>query len=364
MHNDYARRILAECGDNAQLKAIAMKYIPELPKASKGGDIQLYKAACDGKLEAFRSAARDLGLGNLLVQHEEASQLRHDLSETTADLRSVNEQLTTTQVGQAVIEELGDKMDAVGADVKQTVVNTGNNVVKRVNANTNRKINKAVANINAHTTAETDRGISANAQNTSAMLGVDAYGYTVKDENGDRELYNGFVVADENSAVGKNLHNMRVLHGVDYDNSYIEDCVVQVTTDGKEVYRENTTLGRMDKTRDDVNNHTTAEATRVIEQNRAQHEKTRQAVQDNNVLQAKRQTLSDMLGHEDIENFGVYRDSTVKWLGGSADKIMSNNKLNQKQKEEALDELTRMADEESVITDGDKEEFNKKYKLQ
>lgn len=70
-----------------------------------------------------------------------------------------------------------------------------------------------------------------------------------------------------------------------------------------------------------------------------------------------------MLGHEDRENFGVYRDSTVKWLGGSADKIMSNNRLNQKQKEEALDELVRMADEENIISDGDKKEFNKKYKL-
>ena len=356
MHNTYAQKFLSACKDApAEFKALAMQYAQELPKASRGSDIQGYKAACEAKLDAFRSAARDMGMQNFLREMEENADDRFVQSEVAADNRQAGLKTTIETKGDQIINDVNANTDQREAETQ--------GVVKADGQKTRRTINKGFAAQRKFIENETNRGISANAQNASAMLGVDAEGYTVKHENGERELYNGFVVADKDSAVGKNLHNMRVIHGVDDDNLILGEDQIQQTTDGKDFYHLNTTLRRIDYARDNIKEHTTGQVDRAIVDNRAQHKETRQAVQDNNVLQAKRQTLSDMLGHEDRENFGVYRDSTVKWLGGSADKIMSNNRLNQKQKEEALDELVRMADEENIISDGDKKEFNKKYKL-
>lgn len=357
MHNTYAQKFLSACKDApAEFKALAMQYAQELPKASRGSDIQGYKAACEAKLDAFRSAARDMGMQNFLREMEENADDRFVQSEVAADNRQARLKTAIETKGDQIINDVNANTDQREAETQAVVKDEG----KKGRAETRRQ-----AAINrVHQTKVGENIIKGVTRNVSGALGVDLVGYTVYNENGDRVLYNGNVVADKDSAVGKNLHNMRVFHGVDDENCKLEDGQVQQTTDGKDFYQPYTTLRRINDARDNIKEHTTREIDRGIKDNRAQHKETRQAVQDNNVLQAKRQTLSDMLGHEDRENFGVYRDSTVKWLGGSADKIMSNNRLNQKQKEEALDELVRMADEENIISDGDKKEFNEKYKLQ
>lgn len=356
MYNDCARQILTECGDNIQLKALASECLKSLPKSSRGGDLQLYRAECNNVLYAFRSAARDMGMQNFLREMEENADDRFVQSEVAADNRQAGLKTTIETKGDQIINDVNANTDQREAETQAVVKDEG----KKGRAETRRQ-----AAINrVHQTKVGENIIKGVTRNVSGALGVDLEGYTVKNADGDRVLYNGFVVADKDSVVGKNLHNMRVFHGVDDDNCYLEYDQVQQTTDGKDFYHPNTTLRRVDDARDDIKEHTTRQVDRGIKDNRTQHKETRQAVQYNNVLQAKRQTLSDMLGHEDRENFGVYRDSTVKWLGGSADKILSNDKLNQKQKEEALDELVRMADEENIISDGDKKEFNEKYKLQ
>lgn len=117
----------------------------------------------------------------------------------------------------------------------------------------------------------------------------------------------------------------------------------------------------------------TAEAELTREDNARQHDYTRSVVRDegektrqhntnNTVLTSKRQAISDTLGHEDRENFGSYRDTTVRWIEQTADEIIADPNLTQKQKEDALDELNRMIDEENVISDKDKENFNRDYR--
>ena len=117
-----------------------------------------------------------------------------------------------------------------------------------------------------------------------------------------------------------------------------------------------------------INRHTTETGNRVIkevnEHTTAEEEKTRLSNQQQAVLDAKRQTMSDMLMNEVNESFpgaGHYRDKTVKWLGSSADRVMASTGLTFEQKKEALDELTRMVDEENIISDGDRAAFEAKY---
>lgn len=361
IHNEYANKILSACGQDAppQLRKIALNYINELQKASRGSDIQNYKNACDNKLEAFRAQVRDAGLGEFLVQMETNAQDRHVASEAAADLRSDDLAQTVVQSGQAVIEAVNEHTDQVGAALEQTVKNEGAATRKQVRATGNsviRRIGVSERNIKSHMTLETDRGIAANAQNTSAMLGVDAEGYTVGGDGG-RELYNGGVVADSETVVGKDLQNMRALHGVDKYNNQVDDKETLKTTDGVLVYGEDTTLGRMDRTRDAVNNHTTKEVNRGVEELKLD-------AQQQSVLLSKRQALSDMLMNEVNEAFpgaGYYRDSTVKWLGSAADRVMAGTDMSFKEKEQALDELIRMVDEENIISDGDRAEFEAKY---
>ena len=107
------------------------------------------------------------------------------------------------------------------------------------------------------------------------------------------------------------------------------------TTDGETIKQENTTLGRVD----------------------AKSEKMSLEAKQTAVLLSKRQAISDMLGHEAV----FYLDKTVKWLGSSADRVFADQELSFKKKEEALDELTRMVDEEWVISDADRAEFENKY---
>lgn len=114
----------------------------------------------------------------------------------------------------------------------------------------------------------------------------------------------------------------------------------------------------------DVNEHTDKVGNNVIRQvnqhTTAKHKQTRQYEQQQAVLDAKRQTMSDMLTNE-LSQGGTYQDSTVKWLGKAADRIMAATDLTFEQKKAALDELTRMIDEENVISDGDKNAFEATY---
>ena len=118
----------------------------------------------------------------------------------------------------------------------------------------------------------------------------------------------------------------------------------------------------------EVNAHTTAEVNRGVKEvnahTTAEHTETRRQGQQQAVLNAKRQTLSDMLMNEVNENIpgnGQYRDITVKWLGSAADRVMAGTDLTFEEKKAALDELVKMVDEENVISDGDKAAFEAKY---
>ena len=309
-HNDYAKQILAECGDNAQLRAIAMKYVPELPKASKGGNLQSYKAACDAKLEAFRAAARDAGLGNMLVQHEQNSQDRHVESEVAADNRQVEMQKTTVQVGEAVIGELGAAKEEIvqvahdeGDKTRKQVVATGNNTVRRVNNNTNAQADRIIEANKAeheatrtHVTSETDRAIAANAA--------------------EHETTRTHVTNETDRAIEANEAEHKA-----------------------------------------TRTHVTNEANRVIKEENLNDQ--RQAVLDG--LKTK---ISNVLMNEVNESFpgaGYYRDSTVKWIGTAVSKVMGDLDADFATKKAALEELTRMVDEEIVISDKDRKAFEDKY---
>lgn len=115
----------------------------------------------------------------------------------------------------------------------------------------------------------------------------------------------------------------------------------------------------------EVNAHTTKEVNRGVGEVNAhttkEHNATRLQNQQQAVLDAKRQTMTDMLVNEVGQVGGTYRDSTVKWLGSAADRIMAATDLTFSEKKAALDELTRMIDEENVISDGDKNEFEARY---
>ena len=315
IHNKYASEILEMAGENEELRKIAQKHIKALPKASTKRDLLTYRVACQAKVDAFRADAQRLGLAKSLVTLDENAADRAALAEEAADARASAIKDTVAATGEQVIGAVNTHTDEVGAKLTYTVKATGRNVIRQVNR---------------HTTAEANRGINANAQNTSAMLGVDAEGYTVKNDNGERVLYNNNAVPDGSDAV-----------------SQIKTSI----NEGVEA----------------VNKHTTDEVKKV--------QLTQQQTQ---VLLSKRQAITNMLTTEQTEagfgagfgaglgvglgiSSGQYRDKTIKWLGSAADRVMADSELSFDKKKEALDELIRMVDEENVISDADKAEFEGKY---
>ena len=323
IHNKYAYMILASAGDDPSLKALANAHIQELPRASYKRDLAEYARDCQAKLDAFRADAQRLGLAGSLVILDENATDRAALAEHAADERANAIKETVANTGERVIKTVNTHTDEVGAGLKNTVKNEGAATRRQVRA-TGRNV---IRQVNRHTTAETDRGISANAQNTSAIVGVDAPGYTVQDEKtGQRLLYNGEAV--EESAV----------YLVNWSNRREADRVIR-----------------------EVNEHTTQVS-----------QLTQQQTQ---VLQSKRQAISDMLTKEQTEagfgvglgvfgagiSSGLYKDKTIKWLGSAADRVMADSELSFDQKKEALDELIRMVDEENVIDDSDRAAFESKY---
>lgn len=351
IHNQYAKQIFAEgYGDDPVLMNLAKQYIAELPKAARKGQERDYITACEAKLDAFRAAVRDYNLGVNQGILDDNAQTRHEESELTADLRTAQTQQVVAQTGKAVINQVNTHTDEsnaaqtreinahtsqVGRNINANTNRVGNSVVRRVNTHTTAVGNQVTQNVNAHTDEVSQRVIHDVTQNMSAITGVDAEGYTVKDGEDRRVLANGNEITDKDNVVAQvNAHTTEeVDRGVGEVNAH--------TT--KEVNRG---VG-------EVNTHTTKE-----------HNATRLQQQQQAVLDAKRQTMSDMLMNEVNELFpgpGFYKDSTVKWLGSSADRVMAGTDLTFEEKKEALDELIRMIDEENVISDGDKDAFEAKY---
>ena len=333
IYNHYAKQIFSEAyGDDPELTALGRQYIAELPRAARKGQERELIAGCETKLEAFRDAVRAYNLSINQGIIDDKAQIRYEKAEQAADARTAEtKQHMTLEVNRGV-EEVNVHTDESNAqqtkDINSFTGNRINFAVRRINQHTDASNARQTAAINSYT----DRRVGAAeqkittdvtqnvTQNMSAIVGVDAPGYTQKNEKGERLLVNDYSISPEESAVGQ------------------------------------------------VNEHTTEETDRGIERVTAhvsaEHLETRRQDQKQAVLNAKRQTLSDMLMNEVNETrpgHGQYRDITVKWLGSAADRIMAGTDLTFEEKKEALDELVRMVDEEIVISDGDKAAFEAKY---
>lgn len=294
LHNQYAMQIFKEAyGDDPVLMDLAQKYIAELPKAGRKNKEQEFISACEQKLEAFRAAVNDYNLALNQGMIDQNAQARYEAGETAADLRARGLEETIVETGESLKEHITETGDRVIKEVNAHTSRVGNSVVGQIKKFTDERVTAAETNIN---------------NNTNERVGQ----------------------AEENI----NSHT-------DERVGQAEDNINQHTTE---------TVNRGVR---EVNEHTTAEA-----------EKTRLTNQQQAVLDAKRQTISDMLMNEANESFpgaGHYRDKTVKWLGSSADRVMASTGLTFEQKKEALDELVRMVDEENVISDGDRAAFEAKY---
>lgn len=401
MRNEYAQKIMSYCmeGCPPELKGVAMAYVQELPMASRGRDLQNFKAACEAKLDAFRGTAQRLGLSAYLMQMEGNNQARHDLAEVAADLRQTETELTVVQTGMEVIENINAHTDEVGEATQKIVKKEG----QTTRAYTGRKINSAVGRINRHTTAvgnvvnaHTDAVGDRVTRNTGAMLGTPDVGETrtVRAEDGTERTV-GVVRYSDGSTVDVERHDTAL--GRSDDNadrvtknvgSLVGNRAVgetrKVTDEKGDTHEEFVvTNGDGSKTgfapKETVNGHTTAEVDRGIKAVNDHSDKNTADIKNNAqkqaVLDAKRQTLSDMLMNEVNEGFvgtgigsfgvglssGEYRDATVKWLGSAADRVMGDTELPFDKKKEALDELIRMVDEEVIISDGDRATFEGKY---
>lgn len=324
MHNEYVQRILSLPEDApVELKAIAIKYAQELPKAAKGSDILDYQTLCETKLEAFRSTVRDMNMGKFLEQMEQNADDRFVASELAADARADMTNALVENTGDKVIKDVNEHSDENTAKVIATIKQDGaktrgelkqteKNLKRFMNSETNRGINENNKNMNA----VANRSVAENLKNQKAIAG---YGET--DADGRRTLTDGTQIEDKQSLRGT------------------------TKTVGAVLYKQN---------RDE---HAKTRA-HVSDEHAATRANSTQNAKETQQLSSKRQAISDTLAHEG----GTFRDSTVKWLNGAADRIMKSSMPHAK-KLQAMDELARMIDEEFVITDGDKENFNKSFGL-
>ena len=311
IHNKYASEILEMAGENEELRKIAQKHIKALPKASTKRDLLTYRVACQAKVDAFRADAQRLGLANSLFILDENAADRAALAEKADAARANEIKDAVAATGEHVIEAVNTHTDEVGAGIKQTVRSEGQK--------TRGTVRKEGAATRAEVINTGNSVVRRVTQNTSAIVGVDAPGYTETDEEtGNRLLDNG-----------------------------------EAVDGGAVVLINSLTHIEADRVIKKVNEHTTQESKKI--------QLTQQQTQ---VLQAKLATITNMLMNEVNEKFpgpGHYRDVTVKWLGSAADRVMADSELTFEKKQEALDELIRMVDEENVISDADKAEFEGKY---
>ena len=411
MRNEYAQKILSSCAEGCppELKGVAMAYVQELPMASRGRDIQNFKAACEAKLDAFRGTAQRMGLGVYLMQMEENNKSRHNLAEVAADLRQTETELTVVQTGMEVIENINAHTDEVGEATQKIVKKEG----QTTRAYTGRRINSAVGRINRHTTAvgnavnaHTDAVGDQVTRNTGAMLGTPGVGETrtVRAEDGTERTV-GVVRYSDGSTVDVERHDTALGRSDDNADRVTRNVgsLVGNTDVGEYTLMEDgpfaVTWGDGSKTRfaeeDTVNGHTTTEVDRGI---KAINEHTTAEVdrgvkkvnehsdtlaanakldrQQNAVLQSMRAGITDAIGHHERDNTIVggigflvgiggttttYQDSTIKWLSEQADAVMADSELTFDKKKAALTELRRMVEEEAIIDDSDRNKFVNTY---
>lgn len=331
IRNEYAKIIFTEGFDTPELKEVARQYISELPKCARKGEETEFRAACEQKLEAFRAAARGMkNTQNIMDNDNYNTAYLENTIVRSANGIKVHIDKKTGELKEFIDEKTGEVIARVDLKAKEIIINDNKNAAKTWN-----KINQAVVNINAHTDAVGAQVTQDVTQNMGAALGVDLTGYTVRNDKGDFVLANGETVAPEQTAVGQ-----------------INEHTDAAVADGVKQVNEHTDAAVADGVKQ-VNEHTSKE-----------HNQTRLEGRQNDVLLMKRDTLSDMLTTEQVERWpgnGAYRDSTVQWLGSSADRIMADNELTFQQKQEAMNELIRMVDEENIISDGDKAAFENKY---
>ena len=370
-YNEYAKKIYNTCaGAPPELKAIAQQYIAELPKSSRRADLQAYKAQCETKLEGFRGAVRDAGLGQYLQAMELSNEVRHGLTSTQLEQSTKDIKNTIVDAKEAVVERVDENTTEIKSSIHKAEVN--------IKKNTNRQVGYAVRNINRNTRAAVAQGTADNLQNLRAAVGLTpdnqkAVGKAQRFTDGTSIDYentvNGHTTAETDRGVSENLKNQRALHGVDEKNKPLKPGTTAKTTDGETIKQEDTTLGRVDAKTKEIKEHVSKKTDEVKKHVSKESEKTRLNAQQLEVLQSKRQAISDMLGHEERDGMrywgsalpNTYRDATVKWLGASADRVFADQELSFKKKEEALDELNRMVDEELIISDADRAEFEGKY---
>lgn len=301
MRNEYAQKILSSCAEGCppELKGVAMAYVQELPMASRGRDIQNFKAACEAKLDAFRGTAQRMGLGIYLMQMEENNQSRHDLAEVTADLRQTETKLTVVQTGLATNEHI----DQAKGEIEETVVDQG----QKTRAYTGRKINSAVGKIKRHMTAVGKQWGDQVTRNVASLVGNRTVGETrqVTDESGNtheefvvtngdgsktgfapEETVNGHTTAETNRGIKTNVENTAAIAGLVYGDNHGTDG------EGYEVLRVNDGSGNyydLDY-KDTINGQTQNEGTKTrIEL----YENTKTLKQQNEALKKK---LEEALG--------------------------------------------------------------------
>ena len=301
MRNEYAQKILSSCAEGCppELKGVAMAYVQELPMASRGRDIQNFKAACEAKLDAFRGTAQRMGLGIYLMQMEENNQSRHDLAEVTADLRQTETKLTVVQTGLATNEHIDQTKD----EIKETVIDQ----CQKTRVYTGRKINSAVGKIKRHVTAVGKQCGDRVTRNVASLVGNRTVGETrqVTDESGNtheefvvtngdgsktgfapEETVNGHTTAETNRGIKTNVENTAAIAGLVYGDNHGTDG------EGHEVLRVNDGSGNyydLDY-KDTINGQTQNEGTKTrIEL----YENTKTLKQQNEALKKK---LEEALG--------------------------------------------------------------------
>ena len=405
MRNEYAQKILSSCAEGCppELKGVAMAYVQELPMASRGRDIQNFKAACEAKLDAFRGTAQRMGLGIYLMQMEENNQSRHDLAEVAADLRQTETELTVVQTGIQVRDDVNAHSDELEAATQKVV----RQEAQAGRAETRRQGRLTRGTVRAEgraTRANDNRNTDLLTRNMGAISGTPGVGNTrtVTGEDG-KERTVGVVGFTDGSTVDVERHDTVLGRSDDNADRVTRNVgsLVGNTDVGEYTLMEDgpfaVTWGDGSKTRfaeeDTVNGHTTAEVDRGI---KAINEHTTAEVdrgvkkvnehsdtlaadakldrQQNAVLQSMRAGITDAIGHHERDNTFIgglapilgntkttYYDSTIKWLSEQADAVMADSELTFDKKKAALTELRRMVEEEAIIDDSDRNKFVNTY---
>lgn len=284
MRNEYAQKILSSCAEGCppELKGVAMAYVQELPMASRGRDIQNFKAACEAKLDAFRGTAQRMGLGIYLMQMEENNQSRHDLSEVAADLRQTETKLTVVQTGIQVRDDVNTHSDELEA-ATQKIVRQEAQAGRAETRNQGRLTRGTVRAEGRATRANQNKNTDLLTRNMGAMIGTPGVGTTrtVTGEDG-KERTVGVVGFTDGSTVDVERHDTALGRSDDNTDRVTKNMgsmlgiekVGDKRTEGegddaKEVFVVTDSQGNETSLNPEntVNGHTTAETNRGIKTN-------------------------------------------------------------------------------------------------